>query len=1130
MKVFNLLLIFFGIHFSAIAQCPPDITLTLIPDPGFIICTAQLGSNIVAGDPFRSETISVKDAAGNQLFLGAPPFMFGKSSFGKVYDVTSTIIYSPPMQPSTTTVCTRKVTITGSGFCDPTPQPPANCPNLTLPLFPGQPPPPGQNPMCEVMITGNTLTPQYANYPMFVSYKNLTQGYSGTANLDNGLPPLKFISADGGLANNVFEIKNDINHLLPGGQRIIYNCTRLVTLTASGVCAPPPPPPVVNCPDLTLPLVFQPQPPLPVMPSKCTVEILGSTLTPDYNGMPMVVSYKNLTRGGTNGVTLSAQANNGKFTLNSFDGDLANNVFEITTYIDNISPGIPRLRYDCTRLLTLTSSGSCGPTPPQPNPAPTITSPTNGALMDNGCSNDPTNGIDWTFSWTPVNPNAPSYNLVIGRVGQPVLFDGVVSGNSKMLTLAGYIVDANTSGWTVKIRARDANGITWGAFSAPVPFTVEPLNTDCPPCVTPVSGPSTSYNAATDVTTVSWSPVQNALGYTLEYRNVSANGAFVTVATATNSVALTLARGASYQFFYRVRCSAAFTSGNSPTISANSPCPSLTSAPNVVYNSADFSATLTWAAVVGVNGYKIEYRPVGFNDPWNMLQTNTNSILIRGLTSGLRYEFRVTTLCPVVSGVPSSTTEVVLPCGNISDAYSTDLTTTSVKLYWKSNGARYYDIVSEGVVIATIDSSYYHVKNLLPDNTYDFTIIPKCNLSDGIGYRFDITTLKSPVPLPCNSPIAKIIKRKSTSAIIGWQAVSGVRRYRIRYKLKSSIGNWLEKLTTGTTIQLDNLTPKDLGDHTYEVEVQSICSNSTSSNFSSTLVFDTKSSCPEIDALTLGYSTYSLAVLSWDEEPDAKSYTAEYYTLPYDATKAKTLSSVSNTIVLQGLMPETTYGVRVKTMCGATSSLFSEPTFFKTVPVLCPEPVKIKVSNVRATSATLSWSNLSIPSSFELGYKKNDAQNWTVVQSPTHFTTLNNLSPNTVYNLRVRSICPFNTMSVWSYIKNFNTENAPSSESISTSNIKINTAPKQDNGLLFDVFVSPNPTTGVVKIDIDSENDQALDIAVVNRLGQIVIQKKIDIQGTTTTNLDLSNLPNDMYLLRLYNGQKYTSTKIILMR
>jgi hypothetical protein len=322
-----------------------------------------------------------------------------------------------------------------------------------------------------------------------------------------------------------------------------------------------------------------------------------------------------------------------------------------------------------------------------------------------------------------------------------------------------------------------------------------------------------------------------------------------------------------------------------------------------------------------------------------------------------------------------------------------------------------------------------------------------------------------------------------------------------------------------------------LGDHTYEVRVQSVCTNTSTSDPSVSAEFETKSSCPEIDALRVGYRTHSLAVASWDAISEATGYTVEYYPLPFNTATARTVNVTTNAVTIEGLMPETEYGVRVKSLCDPKTSLFSAQATFRTTPVACPSPNKIKTSNVTTNSATVSWSNITLATGYEFAYKKASATNWTTVTTVSHFTTLSGLSPATTYDMRVRSLCAFNIQSAWSDIRSFETV-TPTQAIISANNKNNigNNAVKQADAALFDVSISPNPTTGLVTLDIESAQAQTLDISVVNRLGQVVLQKKMDAiaKGYSTFNLDLSALPNDVYILRTFNGQTFKTDKVVL--
>jgi hypothetical protein len=122
------------------------------------------------------------------------------------------------------------------------------------------------------------------------------------------------------------------------------------------------------------------------------------------------------------------------------------------------------------------------PTPivssPSPPPAPTLISPANGAVMDNGCK-DRSNGITWDFDWSDV-PGATAYHLRVWRnPALPVINDmGVPASSYHYDSPQTYVINSNLNGWRWMVRAK-VHG-SWRHWSTVRSFRVERLNTDCP--------------------------------------------------------------------------------------------------------------------------------------------------------------------------------------------------------------------------------------------------------------------------------------------------------------------------------------------------------------------------------------------------------------------------------------------------------------------------------------------------------------------------------------------------------------------------------------------------------------------------------------------------------------------------
>jgi hypothetical protein len=133
--------------------------------------------------------------------------------------------------------------------------------------------------------------------------------------------------------------------------------------------------------------------------------------------------------------------------------------------------------FHVTALLIL--SGLFLLTEPKPlMPPPTLVSPANGAVMDNGCL-DKSNGITWDFDWNDV-AGATQYHLRVWRnPNLPLVNDMNIQQSSYHYdSPQSYIINSNLNGWRWMVRAK-VHGV-WGGWSEVRFFRVERLNADCP--------------------------------------------------------------------------------------------------------------------------------------------------------------------------------------------------------------------------------------------------------------------------------------------------------------------------------------------------------------------------------------------------------------------------------------------------------------------------------------------------------------------------------------------------------------------------------------------------------------------------------------------------------------------------
>lgn len=91
-------------------------------------------------------------------------------------------------------------------------------------------------------------------------------------------------------------------------------------------------------------------------------------------------------------------------------------------------------------------------------------------------------------------------------------------------------------------------------------------------------------------------------------------------------------------------------------------------------------------------------------------------------------------------------------------------------------------------------------------------------------------------------------------------------------------------------------------------------------------------------------------------------------------------------------------------------------------------------------------------------------------------------------------------------------------EQVSNDNNSLNFEPTS-------VETFPNPTTGLVNVQLKNAETSETSIQVLNTLGQIVIEKQV--QDTNTIEIDLSKEISGMYILHIVNGNTQLTEKII---
>ena len=167
--------------------------------------------------------------------------------------------------------------------------------------------------------------------------------------------------------------------------------------------------------------------------------------------------------------------------------------------------------------------------------------------------------------------------------------------------------------------------------------------------------------------------------------------------------------------------------------------------------------------------------------------------------------------------------------------------------------------------------------------------------------------------------------------------------------------------------------------------------------------------------------TGSSALIRWK---NAATFIPNHYEVSYKLAEAASWTTVPDAITteyytLTELQPNANYMVRIRAFCDATTpTAYSDTLTFNAE---CPAPTLLTVSNIDPHSATLNWTAPS--SSFELSVN-NATQQINSQGTGQHSFTLDNLSPETAYYVKLRTDCGGGEYSTWTTTVNFTTPEA----------------------------------------------------------------------------------------------------------
>lgn len=631
---------------------------------------------------------------------------------------------------------------------------------------------------------------------------------------------------------------------------------------------------------------------------------------------------------------------------------------------------------------------------------------------------------------------------------------------------------------------------------------------------------------------VNWAVINTSQGFELRYRIKGKTDWFASL-TATGSATFidisNLTIGTTYEYEVRLKCTA---SGFSPYSATAEFTTAFCEVPQTtVSNITYISARINWTASTGISGYDVRYKAKGAATwiPKTAIGTATFMDLTN-LVLGTTYEYQIRLKCTATntseySATREFTTQI---CAAPTAPIASQLTLTSARIGWAGvTGALGYELRyrTKGATTwipktATPTTTFINLTNLLPGTTYEYELRLKCTSTGFSAYSVtkEFMTVSCGVPNPVASDMTL------STARVSWSAISGGLGYELRYRAKGATA-WTLKTATATTtfLNLTNLLPGT----TYEYELRLKCTSTGFSAYSVTKEFTTIScGVPTPSVLQINYAA---ARIGWTAIGGALGYELRYRVKGVTTWTIKTATATATFIDLTALKINTVYEYQMRLKCTTTG--FSAYTIIKEFSTNSCLPVTPSVRGITTTSITVQWTPQTGVSGYEVSYRKKGATTWiakSVTGAATSSFNLTALTKSTTYEIRMLTKClATNGSSVYSDIIEAATPAQSGADEVSLEMpiTTISQAAKENR-----MTISPNPTTGVIALQIQCIEKGVGDIMVSDNLGRVVLlQKNILIEeGQHVQELNLSSLNNGLYFVKLVKGQWQETHKILL--
>ncbi|MCB0664191.1 MAG: hypothetical protein KDC80_00140, partial [Saprospiraceae bacterium] len=553
----------------------------------------------------------------------------------------------------------------------------------------------------------------------------------------------------------------------------------------------------------------------------------------------------------------------------------------------------------------------------------------------------------------------------------------------------------------------------------------------------------------------------------------------------------------------------------------------------------DNTASLSWSEIDGAT-YETEVRSKGSSSGMLTIPSFDPELMVSGLDPALIYEFRVRSICssgdtslfthwisfstedPQV-GTCTAPTGINLDSVNSTEAWISWLgvDTLEYQVFWKEK-----DTIAAPEVYMTTEHFIY-LDSLMPETEYMIQVQKLCGdeLSP-LSEPFYFTTLMIGDSVPdslCVAPYdLKLDSVDVNDAWISWMAEDSllfeVEVTGVDFEYLETVGMnmiWLTGLTENAE---------------YTLRVRSLCTDSTSSEWSEDFIFQTlempeepEDSCrlPIAELISIGAES---AMGSWTSSSSGAFYLIEVENIGLTPNYRLITTTRDTSYLFEDLVPGGTYQWKVAAFCpdGSYSDCTEWMTFTTDGAEDCEAPDGLAVDQLTTTGAMLIWNNAPSAIDYEVEIQSLDTTPFYGVSNILleNQLSVDGLVPGGSYQFKVNVQCLDGTISEDSDWYLFSTLTGQDTGTISNS-----VAQRVQ-------MVFPNPVRQTMSVKLpEALLENTANIELTDMMGRVVrsIEQAGILEGTLIR-IEVGDLREGIYQLSVRSEDKFYHELVMIAR